>query len=60
MHCDWNTQLCVQIDRQRAGGLVLWVSVAVVDGVGTRAFQFGLKSFDSIRFANLINLPLLH
>ena len=21
MYCDWNTQLCVQIDRQRAGGL---------------------------------------
>jgi len=26
----------------------------------SRAFQFGQKSFDSIRFANLINLPLLH
>ena len=27
----------------------------------TRAFQFGLKkSFDSIRFGNLINLPLVH
>jgi len=25
-----------------------------------RAFQFGQKSFDSIRFANLINLPLVH
>ena len=25
-----------------------------------RAFQFGQKSFDSIRFGNLINLPLVH
>jgi len=30
------------------------------DSLLTRAFQFGQKSFDSIRFANLINLPLLH
>ena len=26
----------------------------------SRAFQFGQKSFDSIRFGNLINLPLVH
>jgi len=25
-----------------------------------RAFQFGQKNFDSIRFGNLINLPLVH
>jgi len=24
------------------------------------AFQFGQKSFDSIRFGNVINLPLVH
>jgi len=30
------------------------------DEAEARAFQFGQKSFDSIRFANLINLPLLH
>ena len=26
----------------------------------TTEFQFGQKSFDSIRFGNLINLPLVH
>ena len=28
--------------------------------VVARAFQFRQKSFDSIRFANLIHLPLVH
>jgi len=28
--------------------------------LSVRAFQFGQKSFDSIRFGNLINLPLVH
>ena len=30
------------------------------NSVLSRAFQFGQKSFDSIRFGNLINLPLVH
>ena len=39
---------------------VAFIIVYVLTHLISRAFQFGQKSFDSIRFGNLINLPLVH
>ena len=57
---DANWTGVMRLLRTGLRGRSISAAAAAAAAAVARAFQFGQESFDSIRFGNLINLPLVH